>query len=82
MASVKLNMSDSIYLRDFLRYEDLNVESLLEKIENIFKMKNATYCFDLKGQINAYLSCHEYLTLKEISEFIESLEIDETVCKK
>ena len=69
-----LNINDSRHIRDFLRYEELNIKSLTQKIQKILELKDIKISQDkLEESVSEFLFGKEYTDLSEICDFIENL---------
>ena len=69
-----LNINDSRHIRDFLRYEELNIKSLTQKIQKILELKYIKISQDkLEESVSEFLFDKEYTDLSEICDFIENL---------
>lgn len=70
-----LDLNDSYDIRNFLRYEDLNIDSLYNKILEILDRKNVTINENtLLNKVEEFLYQRESTNLLEICNFISGLQ--------
>lgn len=75
---MQLTLQENKRLRDYLRYVEINANTLSNEILQLVLNRNTIgiseniekYCFD-------FLDNKEYITLVEVVEFIESLDLED-----